>query len=149
MENWTILLIVFGILIGVGLCFFVLFPLLKKKGVDTEEFLKKLTVDVKGLNSITDALKAMFPNVEAVKVIDKIVDYAEIGVAKAEQLYKIHQIEGDQRKAEATKFVYDNLEMAGIEITDQIKAIVDGCIEAAVLGLGHKPEALPSGKIAK
>ena len=142
MDNLTIFLIIMGVVFGAGVCFFILFPFLKRKGVDTEELLNTLSKDLKGINGFTDALKTMFPNIDAVKIIDKIVDYAEIGVAKAEQLYKINQIQGDERKAEAEKFVFNSLSMAGIEINDQVRAIVDGCIEAAVLALGHAPKEL-------
>ena len=54
----------------------------------------------------------------------------------AEQLYKIHQIQKDARKEEATRFVYEALELAGVEITPAIQKIVDGSIEAAVNAMG-------------
>lgn len=140
MSNTEILLIVVSICGGVALALLVLFPLLKKKGVATGQILNATLTGVQGANTLTDALKAIFPQNAVINIVDKIIDYAEIGVAKAEQLYKINEITGDDRKPEAIKFVYESLELAGIEVTEQVKAVVDGCIEAAVLGLGHSAE---------
>ena len=101
-----------------------------------------LSVGVNGVDAVVEALKALMPQNAIINIVDKVIDYAKIGVGKAEQLYLINESTGDDRKEEATKFVYDSLEFAGIEVTDQVKAIVDGCIEAAVLGLGHSGELL-------
>lgn len=137
MSSTQILLIVVGVAVGVMACLLVFFPLLKKRGVNTGDILGATLTGVKGANELTDALKAIFPQSAVINIVDKIIDYAQIGVEKAEQLYKINEITGDERKLEAENFVYQSLELAGIEVTDQVRAIVDGCIEAAVLGLGH------------
>ena len=142
MSNTEILLIVVSVCGGVALALLVLFHLLKKKGVATGQILNATLTGVQGANTLVDALKAIFPQNAIISIVDKIIDYAEIGVAKAEQLYKINEITGDDRKPEAIKFVYESLELAGIEVTEQVKAIVDGCIEAAVLGLGHSVELI-------
>lgn len=139
MSSTQILLIVVGVAVGVMACLLVVFPLLKKRGVNTGDILGATLTGVKGANELTDALKAIFPQSAVINIVDKIIDYAQIGVEKAEQLYKINEITGDERKLEAENFVYQSLELGGIEVTDQVKAIVDGCIEAAVLGLGHNP----------
>lgn len=148
MDNTTILIVVVAVSAGVALALLVLFPLLKKKGVATGEILNAANIGVQGVNSLVDTLKVIFPQNVAISIVDKIIDYAQIGVSKAEQLYKINEITGDDRKPEAIKFVYESLELAGIEVTDQVKAVVDGCIEAAVLGLGHSVE-LASVEVAE
>lgn len=142
LTNTNVLIIAVSLAVGVVLALLVLFPLLKKKGVKTDQILGALLTGVKGVDGLTEALKAIFPQNAAISIIDKIIDYTKIGVEKAEQLYKINEITGDDRKPEAIKFVYESLELAGIELTDQVKAIVDGCIEAAVLGLGHSAELI-------
>ena len=140
LTNTNVLIATVSLAVGVVLALLVLFPLLKKKGVKTDQILGAVLTGVKGVDGLTDALKAIFPQNAAISIIDKIIDYAKIGVQKAEQLYYINEITGDQRKQEALKFVYEALEIAGIEVTPEVKAVVDGCIEAAVLALGHSME---------
>lgn len=66
-----------------------------------------------------------------------MIGWARKGAEAAEQLYFINGITKDQRKEEATKFVYDALKVSEIEITPQIEQIVSACIEAAVFAMGH------------
>lgn len=142
LTNTNVLIIAVSLAVGVALALLVLFPLLKKKGIKTDQILAAALTGIKGVDGLTEALKAIFPKNAAISIIDKIIDYAKIGVKKAEQLYYINEITGDQRKDEALKFVYQSLEIVGIEITPEVKAIVDGCIEAAVLALGHSSELI-------
>lgn len=86
---------------------------------------------------MVDSLQGFFPNSPALLIVDKVIDWARKGAEAAEQLYYIDSITGDQRKAEATKFVYDALKVAEIEITPAVEKVVDGCIEAAVFAMGH------------
>ncbi len=140
MTDTQTLTIIISVVAGVVLALLVLFPLLKKRGTKTEEIIQAALTGIKGVNSLADALKVIFPQNAAISIVDKIIDYAQIGVEKAEQLYYINEITGEQRKQEAINFVYQSLELAGIEVTPEVKVIVDGCIEAAVLGLGHRLE---------
>lgn len=136
-ENITTILLVYGAVITVvAVCAF-LVPWLKKKGVNVPSALQVAEIGVTGADQITDILKSLFPGNAAISIADKIIDYAKVGVQKAQQLYHINEISKDERKAEAVKFVYDALDLAGIERTTAIEKIVDGAVEAAVLGLGH------------
>jgi hypothetical protein len=114
-----------------------LFPWLRHKGINTTTTLQVAEGVLNGADTITDILKAAFPLNPIATIADKIIDYAKIGVAKAEQLYIIDTITGPERNAEAKQFVYDALANAGIERTAAIDKIVDGAVEAAVLMLGH------------
>ena len=140
MTNEMILTIVISMVIGVVLTMFIIFAILKKKGIKTEELLKMTVKGLSGINNVTDALKSMFPQNIAIGLVDKIIDYAEIAVNRAEQLYHINEIAGGDRKQEAVNFTYQSLGLAGIEVTPEIRAIVDGCVEAAVLSIGHYVE---------
>jgi hypothetical protein len=135
----AVLLIIAVVAVIVAACA-LLFPWLKKKGADVPAALKAAGGVLKGADTVTDVLKAAFPTSLIANIADKVIDYAQIGVQKAEQLYIINQISGDGRKAEASKFVYDALTLAGIERNAAIDKIVDGAIEAAVLALGHEPK---------
>jgi hypothetical protein len=117
-----------------------LFPWLRRKGINTTSTLHVAEGVLSGADTITDILKAAFPLNPIAAIADKIIDYAKIGVAKAEQLYIIDTITGPERNAEAKQFVYDALANAGIERTAAIDKIIDGAVEAAVLMLGHEPK---------
>ena len=148
MEFNTVLLVVTIAAVTVAAVALV-FPALKKKGVNTGHVLKVASTGLSGADQITDVLKEIFPANGIVNIVDKIVDYAKVGVQKAEQLYKINQIDKDARKEEATRFVNEALELAGVEITPAIQKIVDGSIEAAVNAMSHDYITLETGVLVE
>ena len=148
MEFNTVLLVVTIAAVMVAAVALV-FPALKKKGVNTGHVLKVASTGLSGADQITDVLKEIFPANGIVNIVDKIVDYAKVGVQKAEQLYKINQIDKDARKEEATRFVNEALELAGVEITPAIQKIVDGSIEAAVNAMSHDYITLETGVLVE
>lgn len=111
---------------------------LKRKGVNVPATLESISVGLDSADEITDMLKAAFPANFFINIADKVIDYAKIGVAQAEQLCRINDIARDDRKQAATDFVYQSLRLSGYEITPEIEKITAGAIEAAVMGLGHK-----------
>lgn len=136
LKNPTLLLVVvvlFAIL--VALCILWLLPALIKRGVDVSGTIEKADLAISTLDSLTDTIKALFPNTPGLDMVDKILVYAQKAVDSAEQLYKTSQIPEDQRKAEATQLVYICLQAAGVDVTEDMKKIIDGAIEAAVYAL--------------
>lgn len=146
MENINIILLIVTVVAVIGLACALIFPWLKKKGVNVPSTLAVTSGVLDGADTITDILKMAFPTSAVVNVVDKVIDYAKVGVQKAEQLYIINTISKDERKEEATKFVYEALEIAGIERTAAIDKIVDGAVEAAVLALGHAEDTDSNGE---
>lgn len=142
MSQTEILILVAGLCILIFLALLFLFPLLRKYGIKTDAVLESLRTGTDGAFSLSHAVKSMLPDNKVVVTLDQVLQYAQIGVAKAEQLYKIGEVEGAERKQAAIRFVYDGLDLAGVETTDQIKTIVDGCVEASVHALEptHKAE---------
>ena len=136
MKN-PVLLILFVIIVAlaVALCVLLLVPLLIKKEVDVSGTIEKADLAISTLDSLTDTIKALFPNAPGIGMVDKILVYAQKAVDSAEQLYKTSQIPEDQRKAEATRLVYICLQTAGVDVTEDMKKIIDGAIEAAVYAL--------------
>lgn len=132
-----IVFILFITLFAVMVCIVVLWllPRLVKRGIDVSGLLDKASMTVAAMDTVTDTLKTLFPSTPGLNMIDKILDYASRAVAGAEQMYKASQIPEDQRKKEATTLVYAFLEAAGITITDELKPVIDGSIEAAVFAL--------------
>ena len=136
MKN-PVLLILFVIIVAlaVALCVLLLVPLLIKKKVDVSGTIEKADLAISTLDSLTDTIKALFPNAPGLDMVDKILVYAQKAVDSAEQLYKSSQIPESQRKAEATQLVYICLQEAGVDVTEDMKKIIDGAIEAAVYAL--------------
>ena len=118
----------------------VFIPYLKKRGVNVPATLESVSIGLDSADKIADMLKTIFPANPVVNVVDKVIDYAEIGVAEAEQLYRVNDITKDERKQAAIEFVYQSLRLAGYELTPELEKITAGAIEAAVLGLGHGPD---------
>lgn len=146
MENINIILLIIAVVAVIAAACAFIFPWLKKRGVNVPSALGVTSGVLDGADTITDILKMAFPASAVVNVVDKVIDYAKIGVQKAEQLYIINTISKDERKEEATKFVYEALEIAGIERTAAIDKIVDGAVEAAVLTLGHMEDTDSNGE---
>ena len=121
--------------VSVALCILWLLPALIKRGVDVSGTIKKADMAISALDTLTDTVKALFPDTPGIDLIDKILVYAQKAVDSAEQLYKSSQIPENQRKAEATQLVYICLQEAGVEVTEEMKKIIDGAIEAAVYAL--------------
>lgn len=125
--------IVFAIL--VALCVMWLLPVLIKRGVDVSGVISKADLAISTMNTLTDTVKTLFPGATGIDLVEKILEYAKKAVDSAEQLYLTSQIPEDQRKTEATQLVYVCLAAAGVTVTDDMRKIIDGAIEAAVYAL--------------
>lgn len=132
-----IVFILFITLFAVFVCVAVMFllPRLVKRGIDVSGLLDKAAMTVSAMDTVTDTLKTLFPATPGLNLIDKILEYASRAVASAEQMYKASQITEEKRKDEATALVYAFLEAAGVTVTEELKPIIDGSIEAAVFAL--------------
>ena len=135
MENITVIIVVILAVLVVfgGLAF--LIPYLVKKGINLSGILSGSSNVIAAADQVVETLKGFFPDVEAFTVIDNVIEWAARAAEAAEQLYKASKIEAGQRKAEATKLVYEFITAAGVTIDDNMKKIVDGAIEAAVFAL--------------
>ena len=147
--NNPVLLLVAAVIfaVSVALCILWLLPALIKRGVDVSGTIKKADMAISALDTLTDTVKALFPDTPGIDLIDKILVYAQKAVDSAEQLYKSSQIPESQRKAEATKLVYICLQEAGVDVTEDMKKIIDGAIEAAVFAL-PKSHTIETAKVS-
>ncbi len=142
MENWQSFLIIVGIVFVIFALLRYGFPALHKKGVDVTGALSMAEGGVDVADKIVDALTAVIPNNVYLKIIDQIISWAREAVQRSEQLYKISEIGENERKIEAEKYIYGLLELAKIEITPELKNIVDGSIESAVFLLPKTSEII-------
>lgn len=113
-----------------------------KKGIDVSGAIDVARNVTTTSDALLDGLKKIFPDIKALDIVDTIVGYAAKAVDAAEQMWAAHLLEKDSRKEKAEELTYAMLALAGIEVDDQVKRVVDGAIEAAVLYLPHlTPEA--------
>ena len=147
--NNPVLLLVAAVIfaVSVALCILWLLPALIKRGVDVSGTIKKADMAISALDTLTDTVKALFPDIPGIDLIDKILVYAQKAVDSAEQLYKSSQIPENQRKKEATQLVYVCLAAAGVTVTEDMKKIIDGAIEAAVFAL-PKTHTIETAKVS-
>lgn len=150
LSNTVLVLgIILGIALGVAILSYFVLPLLIKKGVPVSQYIQTADEVLNKAEAVMKVVDGLLPNNQAVNIIDKIIEIAEIGTKNAEQLYKIEEIDKTQRKEEAIKYVHTVLEELGIEITPEREQIIDGAIEAAVYAIGHKTESFTEAEINK
>lgn len=126
-------IVLFAVLVCIAVMW--LLPRLVKRGIDVSGLLDKASMTVAAMDTVTDTLKTLFPATPGLNLIDKILKYATRAVASTEQMYKASQIPEEKRKEEATALVYAFLDAAGVAVTDELKPVIDGSIEAAVFAL--------------
>lgn len=139
MSNLMILGLVLGVSLGVIATILVLFPLLKKKNIKTDEILAKVDTALTGADGVIGIADKVIPNNPIINVLKLVEKYVHIGVGQAEQLYLASNLSADERNAKAKDTINTALKMLNIEITPEIDKIIDGSIESEVLALGHKP----------
>lgn len=132
LKNPALLLVavvLFAIL--VALCILWLLPALIKRGVDVSGIVDKANITLTALDTVADMIGKLFPNAP-MGIVDKVLSYAQEAVRSAEQMYKAGTVKEENRKQAATDLIYSFLTAAGIEITEELKPVIDGAIEAAV-----------------
>ena len=95
------------------------------------------------LGGVTQALYHIWPQKKELRIVN-IVTQASIEAAEvAEKAWKIGNLNKEDRNTFAKNLVKDTLRRAGIEITDQVSAVIDGAIEAACIVFPHEPKPEP------
>ncbi len=135
MENYVVILIIIAAVVVVFGGITIAIPYLVKKGINISGLLNTSNAVITTAGTVVDTLEGIFPEIPAFSIIDKIIDWAAKAAEAAEQLYKASTIEAGERKAKATALVYEFIAVAGVEIDDNMKKVVDGAIEAAVFAL--------------
>ena len=143
MNSLQTLIIVLGVLAFTGIILAVVMPYLKRRGVDLGAVLDRANNAVVTVSNTLDVLRPFFEDAPVVDAFDKIISAARIGVGNAEQLYLIGQLEPDQRKEAARKYIDDALKLMGVDVTPEVEKIIDGAIEAEVLNIWPKENLSP------
>lgn len=135
MNNTEIVIAIVALAVGIALATGVFIPLLKKKGIKTDQIIDEAQKGLKTADVVLDGIQAALPGLPGIAIVDKVVELAGKGVAAAEQLKKSNQLPADQRKTTAIQLVKDCLTAANVEITPDVEKIIDGAVEAAVFAL--------------
>lgn len=135
MNHYEIVLLILGIVGGMVFTSAVLIPLLKKKGVKTDQVIDQVQTGLEVADKVLDGVQAALPGIPGIAVVDKVIELASKSVSAAEQMKKSNQIPADQRKATAVQLVRDYLTAANVEITPDIEKVIAGAVEAAVFVL--------------
>ena len=131
MDNLTL-----GIIIG-AICAFIVsllivLPLLKKKGIPISSLVSSANHVLSGTDQAIQSAEKVLPTIPALFIVDKIVEWAQVAVNFADQVYNSGKIDRCQRKDEAICFLKDAIISSGMEITPEIQKLIDGSIEACV-----------------
>lgn len=130
-----ILVVVVSVFVSIAVSVITSLGLYIAKGKGDENFIAAADKIVDSLNGAFDTVKSLAPANPIIGIIDQILNCASIAVDAAEKNYKAEKIKKDERKAEATKFITDMLEAAGIEITEKLQSVIDEAITTAVAQL--------------
>ena len=77
------------------------------------------------------------------KTIVTVLEAAGEGAETAEDLWKLGELPKEERNQYAKLVASELLEKAGIEVTEQIQAIINGAIEMVCMLMPHGVEPLP------
>ncbi|NLZ47192.1 MAG: hypothetical protein GX895_00120 [Clostridiales bacterium] len=131
-------IIVFAVALAVIAIVVGLVPFLRKKGVNLNSYFATANNVVTKANYTIDFLNEVMPDNKVVDILEIIAKWAKIAVGNAEQLYHTGEIKKDERAEVANKVVINVLEMLNIEVTDNLKTLINAAIEDAVNTLGHE-----------
>ena len=135
MNDLFTLVIVLAVIAAVGIVLAFVLPFLKRRGVDVAVVLDRAKDALSIVNKTLDTVRPFLPESVGLGTFDKILGAAHVGVGQAEQLYNIGQLKPEDRKAAAREYIIDTLNLMNVEVTPEVERVIDGAIEAEVLGL--------------
>jgi hypothetical protein len=122
MDNLTL-----GIIIGAVCAFIVslliVLPLLKKRGIPISSLISSANHVLIGTDQAIHSAEIVLPPIPALFVVDKIIEWAQVAVNFADQIYNSGKIDKDQRKDEALCFLRNAIISSGMEITPEIQKL--------------------------
>lgn len=132
MPNIQTLSTVLGIALGISGALFVMFPVLKSKGVQVDKVLEKADTILDGADGVINAAKVIAPQNETVNILDEIEKIAHKAVRSAQQLFISSQLPADKRKEKAKEYALAALKVLKIEVTPELETSIDGSIEDVI-----------------
>lgn len=128
---------ILGVLAGAIVVMLIVFPILKKRGIDVNDVLEQTKKAVDSSGKILTIVKSAVPNNDVLNILDIVQKWAQIAVGDAEQLYHAGDINKDERTKVAESVVESVLKELNIDIDQNRKELIDAAIKNAVNELGH------------
>ncbi len=128
---WLAVIIVAAVVV-VLLAMGVIIPWAINKGINLSALIQGASTALKKADLAVEGFQAIMPDNPGLALADKIIEYAMEGVEAAEQMYKSHQIDDSERKDEAFNLALLLLGIADVDITDDVRKAVRGCVESGV-----------------
>lgn len=91
------------------------------------------------LTAFCDAVAAVLPSTYF-PIVATVLRAASAATQQAEKLYMMGQLPKDERNDFAQLLIADVLRDAGIDVTDQVQEIIDGCIAVVCMLMPHGVE---------
>ena len=132
--TWSSIL---GVLAGAVMVMLIVFPILKKRGIDVNDVLEQTKKAVDSSGKILTIVKSTVPNNGVLNILDIVQKWAQIAVGDAEQLYHAGDINKDERTKVAESVVESVLKELNIDIDENKRELIDAAIKNAVNELGH------------
>jgi len=95
------------------------------------------------LTALADAIAAVVPSSQF-PVVATVLRAASDAARKAEELFVLGKLPKEERNEYAQLIIADTLKQAGIDVTEQIQEIVDGCIAVVCMLMPHGVEPVVS-----
>lgn len=100
------------------------------------------------LTALCDAIAGVLPSSQF-PIVARVLKAASDATQQAEKLYLIGDLPKEERNDYAQLLIADVLRGAGIDVTDQMQEIIDGCIAVVCMLMPHGVEpVVPEGEPA-
>lgn len=100
------------------------------------------------LTALCDAIAGVLPS-STFPVVAAVLRAASDATQKAEKLYLMGELPKTERNEYAQLLIAEVLRDAGIDVTDQVQEIIDGCIAVVCMLMPHGVEpSVPEGEPA-
>lgn len=100
------------------------------------------------LTALCDAIAGVLPS-STFPIVAIILKAASDATQQAEKLYMIGSLPKEDRNDYAQLLIAETLRGAGVNVTDQVQEIIDGCIAVVCMLMPHGVEpSVPEGELA-
>lgn len=131
-NNYETVAIIISIIAGVLGTLAVVYPRLKKEGINAGAILKEAEEGAEDVGNVIKVAQEFVPS-KALNILSIVDNLALKATKAAQQLYISSQLPLDQRKTSAKGAIIDGLKAFNIPITDNLEVVIDTAIEKCVI----------------
>lgn len=131
MSNYN-LYVAFSIIVVVVGAIAIVFPILKKKGINSVTILSEIKTGLEDVQTALTVGKQLDPNNKIITVLDLLDKAALSGTSYASQMAISAQLPLEQRKQAATDSIINELEVFKIPVTPEMKILINTTIEKTI-----------------